>query len=355
MTIGRLTGAMILGLFCLTHGGAAVAQTLEDRGYRVEFQRGQSSATIRDTLTGTERVVYRLTAQAGQTLDFKLTSNTRVVEFQLFAPGAWPSGRPMATSNVVGALVPDLNRYSGRVSASGDYRIVIRHIRNVATSALRSDFRLDLSIVGSAAGGGVATQLPGDSQVAGEPDYWRVSGLKPGDKLNMRSGPGTSFRVVDQLLQGEVVKNEGCTTTGGAMWCEVSRPNRPREVGWVSARYLAASSAPKPGSGQGATQLPGDALVGDTVFNATGRLTCVVGNRERQCNFGVVRRGRGNATLYIDLPSGIQRRIEFEGGRPVSSNSIGGIYGEFTGSGSTLVFIGTDERFTVNDAILFGG
>jgi hypothetical protein len=250
--------------------------------------------------------------------------------------------------------VPELNRYVGRISASGDYRIVIRHLREVPSTGLQSAFRLDLAITG-AADGGVTTQLPGDTPVGGEPAYWRVTGLPSGDRLNMRSGPGTSYGIVDQLAQGEVVRNRGCTTVAGTRWCQVSRENGARATGWVSARYLVASSAPTPGPGEGATQLPGDATVGGTVFNATGNLPCLIGNRERQCRFGVVRRGNGNASLYVNLPSGIQRRIEFEGGRAVSSNAQGGVHAEFTGRGSSIVYIGTTERFTVMDAILFGG
>ncbi len=140
MAIGRVAGALIVGLFCLMQGNPAGAQTLEDRGYRVEFQRGQSSATIQDRVTGAERVIYRLTASAGQTLEVKLSSNTRLVEFLLYGPSAWPNGRPLATSSIVGALVPELNRYVGRISASGDYRIVIRHLREVPSTGLQSAF-----------------------------------------------------------------------------------------------------------------------------------------------------------------------------------------------------------------------
>ena len=50
--------------------------------------------------------------------------------------------------------------------------------------------------------------------------------------VNVRSGPGTGYRVVDQLYRGESVDVRGCE--GG--WCRVvhSGPD-----GWVSASYLA--------------------------------------------------------------------------------------------------------------------
>jgi uncharacterized protein YraI len=49
--------------------------------------------------------------------------------------------------------------------------------------------------------------------------------------VNVRTGPGTSYRVIDQLYAGEDVDVHGCR--GG--WCEVSHSGPD---GWVSANYL---------------------------------------------------------------------------------------------------------------------
>ena len=53
--------------------------------------------------------------------------------------------------------------------------------------------------------------------------------------VNVRSGPGTQYRVVDTLYPGEEVNIETCRSNG---WCliEHSGPD-----GWVSARYLSNS------------------------------------------------------------------------------------------------------------------
>jgi len=49
--------------------------------------------------------------------------------------------------------------------------------------------------------------------------------------LNVRTGPGTSYRVIDTLRRGERVEIEHCRGS----WCAVSK----RGVdGWVSANYL---------------------------------------------------------------------------------------------------------------------
>ncbi len=52
--------------------------------------------------------------------------------------------------------------------------------------------------------------------------------------VNVRSGPSTSYRTVDQLFPGEVV---GITDHANG-WCEVSHPGRD---GWVNCAYLSTT------------------------------------------------------------------------------------------------------------------
>lgn len=60
--------------------------------------------------------------------------------------------------------------------------------------------------------------------------------------LNVRTGPGTSFGIIDTLDAGEVVNTTECQSSG---WCyiEQSGPN-----GWVSSSYLAPIAPPGSGS-----------------------------------------------------------------------------------------------------------
>jgi uncharacterized protein YraI len=51
--------------------------------------------------------------------------------------------------------------------------------------------------------------------------------------VNVRSGPGTGYGVLDQLYPGERV----AVTDRDGGWCEVSRPG---PNGWVSCAYLTA-------------------------------------------------------------------------------------------------------------------
>ena len=52
--------------------------------------------------------------------------------------------------------------------------------------------------------------------------------------VNVRTGPGTGYRIVDSLTKGEQVRVTECA----ANWCLVHRRGPD---GWVSARYLSAS------------------------------------------------------------------------------------------------------------------
>ena len=52
--------------------------------------------------------------------------------------------------------------------------------------------------------------------------------------VNVRSGPGTSYSVVDQLFPGEAVAITGHSNG----WCSVAKPG---PNGWVSCAYLSTS------------------------------------------------------------------------------------------------------------------
>lgn len=328
---------------------SANAQVLESRTYGVEFARGQSAATLSDEIRGAETVVYRLTARSRQTMNLSLTGASSSVFFVVFGPGQMPGGRSLASSDRTGPLVPTRNRFESRLEASGDYRIEVRLTPQAAARGERARFSLAVSITD------VAVQPPSNGSTgagAGSTSaYMMVTGLRPGDNLNVRGGPSTGFAVRYTLRTGEVVRNLGCSPeVGGMVWCRVHRLSDPGSAGWASARYLEPSRAP----GGGATQLPGDAVVPGTGYNATGMLACTVSGRAQDCRFGVVRRGNGSATVDITMPNGSLRQIVFTAGRPVASNASAGIFGEWAGR-DVLVSIGTNERYAVPDAVLWGG
>lgn len=55
--------------------------------------------------------------------------------------------------------------------------------------------------------------------------------------INVRSGPGTSYGVVDTVARGTQVDVQQCQGS----WCYISKPGPD---GWVSSTYLAASGGP---------------------------------------------------------------------------------------------------------------
>jgi uncharacterized protein YgiM (DUF1202 family) len=89
----------------------------------------------------------------------------------------------------------------------------------------------------------------------------RVTGLTPGDVLNVRSGPGTSYRIVGELANGDRVRQLRCEAPSGARWCLVELPGDMRDQGWVSGRYLTSGVA---ADGGAATHLPEPPAVATT-------------------------------------------------------------------------------------------
>lgn len=157
----------------------------------------------------------------------------------------------------------------------------------------------------------------------------------------------------------EFVRAEGLTTfhyNAAARDCAriVTADGRFQSIDKVGPRRCRGGgyATQLPGDGD-ATQLPGDAIVPGTRFDASGSIRCTLNGRSRNCEFGVVRRGRGDATVYITRPERLGRRIDFVSGRPVASNN-GRVYGEWSGD-TVIVTVGDAERYMVPDAVLFGG
>jgi hypothetical protein len=73
----------------------------------------------------------------------------------------------------------------------------------------------------------------------------------------------------------------------------------------------------------------------------------------RQCPFGVIREGPGNAGVWIALGDGEERQILFEGGTPVTTDSPETL--RFDKTGDLFVIRVGDERFEIPDAVVSGG
>lgn len=71
----------------------------------------------------------------------------------------------------------------------------------------------------------------------------QVTGIRGNDVLNVRSGPGTNFRVIGALSNGTQVRQLECQNVASSRWCHIEMMTDMRERGWVNARYLTGGAA----------------------------------------------------------------------------------------------------------------
>ncbi len=310
---------------------------------------GSTGTTIQDRIKGRELVSYRVDADAGQTMTVSLFPSNSATYFNVYAPGKGPGDEALAVSDITGPMVPDLNRVDAVLPIKGTYTVSVYLYRSAARRNESSDYTLEINIEPTGASSRTAPESDFADGLSGGPDFWEVTGVAAGDTLNMRAGPSTKDQVVRSFANGFVLRNKGCEMHSGQRWCRVETADVPSVRGWVAGRFLKEASGPAAGQG-------GDALVPGTNYNATGNIPCSTYENApmNQCGFGVVRTGGGSGILTVELPQGGQRSIRFEGGVPVSSDAPGGVTSERSGD-LQRVFIGTNERYEVVDAILFGG
>ncbi len=86
-------------------------------------------------------------------------------------------------------------------------------------------------------GGGGTTSAPSQSG-----EVVTIAGVPANDILNVRSGPGTSNRIVGALGNGDQVRRLRCEQSGSSRWCEIEMMTDMRELGWINARYIASQS-----------------------------------------------------------------------------------------------------------------
>ncbi len=124
-------------------------------------------------------------------------------------------------------------------------------------------------------------------------------------------------------------------------------------------RYLRESSAAEPDDGLTEPALPatvpGVPKGNGEAFTATGDIPCArnSGQPMGQCKFGVIRTGKGGASLWVAFPDGVERYIMFEGGAPVFTDAAATMTSELNDDLVTLR-IGF-ERFEVPMALIDGG
>jgi hypothetical protein len=199
----------------------------------VHFKPGSQGATLSGRLAGRDGVDYVLGARAGQRMRVRLHADNPQLYFNVLPPGS-------EEALFIGSTSGD--RFEGDLPRSGNYRIRVYLMRAAARRDESASYRLDVSIEGASRPSPAAVGEDFADGYSGGPDYWQVTGLRRGDTLNVRRGPASGEPVVDELDEGDVVRNLGCKPVAGQRWCRVARPDDSRAQGWVAGRYLRESS-----------------------------------------------------------------------------------------------------------------
>ncbi len=95
-------------------------------------------------------------------------------------------------------------------------------------------------------------------------------------------------------------------------------------------------------------------------YNARGQVPCKLGRGRptSNCDFGVVRRGSGDADVYIKRGNGQQRIIYFQNGRAVGyDRNQGNNNPAFRASKESDLYIVNigEERYEIPEAVIYGG
>lgn len=141
------------------------------RTERVHFKQGTNGATVEGRIKGYDTVDYILGASAGQSMNVSMATRNTSAYFNILPPG----------SNDVAVHVgsSDGNQFEGVLAQSGDYKVRVYMMRSAARRDEVADYRLEMTITGSA-GGGVPSndaKVPGtDFHATGEIPCARAAG-----------------------------------------------------------------------------------------------------------------------------------------------------------------------------------
>lgn len=300
---------------------------------RVTFPAGTSGTAIHAQITGSEITDYLLGAGQGQVMTISFETGNPSAYFNLMQ-----GNDPEAIH--IGSIAG--NRFEGTLPAVGDYRIRVYLMRNAARRNETATYTLDVSIGSSAAGSRVPAPDYADG-LSGGPDWWQVSGLTAGDTLNIRSGPGTANPVVGALANGDSARNLGCRMNGETRWCRIEVPGEQPFAGWAAGRYL--REGPAPGS-----------AIPAAADEASGTIPCAQAEDQpmTSCNFRVSRGEGGTASVWVTLPSGGDRYLDFRSGQLAGSDPGLSVQQDRTGD-LNRIRIGGTERYELPDAVLYGG
>lgn len=313
-------------------GGEAAGEILD--------VRANSNGTVTEgVLSGFATARYLVSAGAGQELRVSLDSDNPQAAFNVLGPGA---EAPLFNGARKG------RSFGQPLTASGEYTIEVYLARAAARRSEAADYRLSVSVNGTATPEAARPVAAADG-LAGGPDFWEVANLADAGTLGVRAEAAADAAVVGEVAAGTLLVNGGCRVVAGQRWCLVTGRDDPALSGWAPGRNLreAVGIAAAVPALPAASEAPAPALASTEIACATAPDRAL-----SPCRFTVERAG-GAAALRVTLPGGGIRVIRFVNDEPVTSDGTG----SFTANreGSTIkVGIG-DERFEIPEAFVRGG
>lgn len=313
----------LFGLAVILLVYACTANAQEIREEQVRFSSGSTGTVIENSIRGYEIVDYVLRAGVGQQMSVNMQTSNLASYFNVMI-GDNPQAIHVGSTNG--------NEWSGTLPETADYRIRVYMMRSAARRDEVADYSLSISI---------AARDPDFADgLSGGPDYWEVANVPANDTLNVRSGPGTGNEIVGELANGDIARNLGCEMQGQSRWCQVEAGGEMKFTGWVNGRYLIEAGT----------------YPGTPNREATGQVPCstAAGQPTGQCDFRVSRGQGGNASIWVSLPQGGERYIEFRNGEPITSQAnLEVIYEKL--NDLYLIRMGGSERYEIPEAVVYGG
>jgi hypothetical protein len=212
----------------------ATGATAQERTVNLAFPAGSTGTTVTETLTGEEMVLYRVGAEAGQTMAVTLETSNPAAYFNVYEPGRGPGDNAF----VIGQLTNPLNAWRDVLPTSGEYTVAVYLIRAAARRGESAEITLDVFVTGDTP---PVVQNDFADGLAGGPDLFEVA-LSSGGTLNMRSEPTTGGAIVTRLSDGETLRNLGCRMAEGRRWCRVATLSEPPLEGWTAGDFLIEAS-----------------------------------------------------------------------------------------------------------------
>ena len=220
-SIGLLFALLLVSTFATAQDSVKVT--------RVGFRDGRAS--LRGSVTGYETRDYVFPVGAGESISLRLKSSNGSNYFNLTPPGAQEALFIGSTSG---------DSYRGVAPVSGDYTARVYLMRNDARRGAKASYVLTIAL---------GIKSPGTENgpdfadgLSGGPDYWEVTGVPAGDKLNVRATPSPRAPLVTRVVNTAILKNLGGRNIRGQLWRQVEDGAGRR--GWVNGNYLREAASP---------------------------------------------------------------------------------------------------------------